>query len=110
MTNVPIDQSASPLAVITGASVTPLQPGPTETSFFHRAHLEDTKLGASKKDDPADVARDGFEAMIKGKDHVVTHMFNTKAQAALSEILSEPTKAQVHRKESEPGSAERGAR
>ena len=46
-------------------------PGPTETEFFERADMLDTKVGAGEKDDPADVARDGFEAMMAGKERVV---------------------------------------
>jgi len=46
----------------TGVTVTALMPGPTETEFFERADMTDTKLGAGEKDDAADVARDGFEA------------------------------------------------
>src|SRR3712207_9393310 len=46
----------------TGVTVTSLLPGPTDTEFFDRAELTDTKLGASdRKDDPAQVARQGYE-------------------------------------------------
>src|SRR5690606_38760854 len=55
----------------TGVTVTCLMPGPTETEFFERAGLEDTKVGESKKADPADVARTGFEAMMRGEAGVV---------------------------------------
>jgi uncharacterized protein len=54
----------------TGVTVTALMPGPTDTNFFARAGLEDTKLGQSKKDDPAEVARDGFEARQTLINHV----------------------------------------
>ena len=56
----------------TNVTVTCLMPGATETDFFDRAGLMDTKLGASKKDDAADVARQGFEAMLRGDGDVVT--------------------------------------
>src|ERR687883_491574 len=55
----------------TGVTVTCLMPGATETEFFERAGMEDTKVGQSKKDDPADVAKAGFEAMMKGEGDVV---------------------------------------
>src|SRR4051794_3617723 len=55
----------------TGVTVTSLMPGPTETEFFERADMEDTKVGAGRKDDPAQVAKQGFEALMKGDDHVV---------------------------------------
>jgi uncharacterized protein len=51
-----------------GVSVTCLMPGETETEFFARADLLDTKLGQSKKDDPAKVARQGFEAMMRARE------------------------------------------
>ena len=89
----------------TGVTVTALQPGPTDTEFFHRAGMDDTKVGQDKKDDPAEVARAGFEAMMAGKDHVVAGAFKNKVQAVLSEVVPEPAKAAQHRKLSEPGSA-----
>ena len=88
-----------------GVTVTALQPGATETNFFHRAELDDTKVGASKKDTAADVAKDGFEAMLAGKDHVVAHALKVKLQALLAEVTPEPVKAEQHRKMAEPGSA-----
>ena len=89
----------------TGVTVTALQPGATETNFFHRADLDDTKVGASKKDDPAEVARMGFEAMMAGKDHVIAESLKTRLQGVLAEIVPEPLKAEQHRKMAEPGSA-----
>jgi short-subunit dehydrogenase len=70
-----------------GVTVTTLMPGATETNFFHRAGADDTKLGTSEKDDPAEVARDGFEALMAGKDHVVAGSFKNKVQATMSHIL-----------------------
>jgi short-subunit dehydrogenase len=96
----------------TRITVTALQPGPTDTNFFHRAEMDDTKVGADKKDDPADVARDGFEALMAGKDHVVAGSLKNKLQSAMAQVTPETTKAEMHRKLSEPGSADRvkGAR
>ncbi|HVX67947.1 MAG TPA: hypothetical protein VHA11_15145, partial [Bryobacteraceae bacterium] len=82
-------------------------PGATETEFFHRAGMDDTKLGVSKKDDPAEVAREGFEALMSGSDHVVAGATKNKLQAAAGHVLPDPVVAQVHRKQSEPGSAKR---
>jgi short-subunit dehydrogenase len=46
-----------------GVGVTALLPGPTDTEFFDRADLTDTRLGASDaKDDPAQVARQATRA------------------------------------------------
>jgi short-subunit dehydrogenase len=91
----------------TGVTVTALQPGPTETNFFRRAGMEDTKVGSDKKDDPADVARDGFEALMAGKDHVVAGSFKNKVQSTIAQVLPETVKAELHRKVGEPGSARR---
>jgi uncharacterized protein len=84
-----------------------LMPGATETNFFNRAGMEDTKLGASEKDDAAEVARDGFEALMVGKDHVVAGSFKNKIQAAVSHIIPDTVAAKIHRKQSEPGSADK---
>jgi short-subunit dehydrogenase len=89
----------------TAITVTALQPGPTETEFFHRAGMDDTRVGAGKKDSAAEVARQGFEAMMKGKDHVVAGSVMNKVQSALAQVTPEPALAEMHRKLTEPGSA-----
>jgi short-subunit dehydrogenase len=89
----------------TAITVTALQPGPTETEFFHRAGMDDTRVGAGKKDSAAEVARQGFEAMMKGKDHVVAGSITNKVQSALAQVTPEPALAEMHRKLTEPGSA-----
>ena len=91
----------------TGVTITALQPGPTETNFFTRAGLEDTKVGQDKKDDPAEVARQGFEALMAGKDHVVAGSFKNKVQSVLAQVTPETAKAEAHRKLAEPGSGTR---
>lgn len=88
----------------TGVTVTSLQPGPTETNFFARADMEDTKVGASEKDDPAQVARQGFEALMAGDDHVVAGSFKNKVQAATAHVTPDPLLAKQHRSMAEPGS------
>jgi uncharacterized protein len=91
----------------TGVTVTALMPGPTDTAFFERAGMEDTKLGAMEnKDDPAEVARQGFEALMAGKDHVVAGSLKNRAQAAAAKVLPETTKARTQARLTEPGSAE----
>src|SRR4051812_39298780 len=40
----------------TGVTVTCLMPGATETEFFARANMLDTKVGAGEKDDPTSPA------------------------------------------------------
>ena len=73
----------------TGVTVTSLMPGPTDTEFFERADMLDTKVGADEKDNPADVARDGFDALMAGKERVVSASLKTKLQGA--EAASCPT-------------------
>lgn len=89
----------------TGVTVTTLMPGATETNFFHRAGADDTKLGTSEKDDPAEVAKDGFEALMAGKDHVVAGSLKNKFQAAAGYALPDPLVAKAHAAMAEPGSA-----
>src|SRR5579875_414926 len=91
----------------TGVTVTTLMPGATETNFFHRAGADDTKLGTSEKDDPAEVAKDGFEALMAGKDHVVAGSLKNKFQAAAGYTMPDPLVAKGHAKMSEPGSAQK---
>ena len=89
----------------TEITVTCLQPGATETEFFERADLMDTKLGQQEKADPAEVAKAGFEAMMKGEGDVVPGLQN-KMQVAASGVLPQDRLAQQNRKMTEPGSAE----
>jgi short-subunit dehydrogenase len=89
----------------TGVSVTSLMPGATETEFFDRAEMGDTKVGAGEKDDPAEVARQGFDALMAGKERVVAGAFKNKVQAAASRVLPDSVKAEKHREMAEPGSA-----
>jgi uncharacterized protein len=91
----------------TGVTVTSLMPGPTETEFFERADMLDTKVGAGDKDDPADVAREGFEALMAGKERVVSASRTTKLQGRASRVLPDSVKAQMHRRMAEPGSAKK---
>ena len=89
----------------TGVTVTVLQPGATDTEFFERADLLDTKVGQAKKDDPALVAKQGFEAMMDGKDSVSGGGFKSRMQTFMNELLPETTKAAMAGKQTKPGSA-----
>ena len=86
-----------------GVTVTCLKPGATETAFFHRAELDDTKAGQAKKDDPADVAKTGWEAMKKGEPTVIYGLKN-KLQVAAADVMTDATTAKLHRAQMEPGS------
>ncbi len=90
----------------TGITVTSLMPGATETEFFERADMEDTEVGAGEKDDPAEVARQGFDALMAGKEKVVAGAFKNKVQVAAGRLIPDRVKAEKHRGMAEPGSAE----
>ncbi len=91
----------------TNVTITSLMPGPTDTEFFERADMLDTKVGAGDKDDPADVARDGFEALMAGKERVVSASMSTRFQGRGSRLLPDSAKAALHRRMAEPGTAEK---
>ncbi len=88
----------------TGVSVTVLMPGATETEFFERGDMMDTKVGTAEKDDAGKVAKDGWDAMMAGSGHVVSGWQN-KLQAAMSHILPDAVLAKLHRGMAEPGTA-----
>jgi short-subunit dehydrogenase len=90
----------------TDVTVTCLMPGATETEFFRRADMMDTKVGTDKKDDPADVAKNGFEAMMKGEGGVVSGLHN-KVQAAAAHVTPAQTLAKQHSKMAAPGTAQK---
>ncbi|GAB2992925.1 SDR family NAD(P)-dependent oxidoreductase [Saccharothrix stipae] len=92
-----------------GVTVTALMPGPTDTDFFRRAGMTGTKVATGPKDDPADVARAGFAALMDGDDHVVAGSLRNKAQAVAGRVLPDPVKARAMRAMTEPGSAPSGS-
>jgi short-subunit dehydrogenase len=91
----------------TSVSVTCLKPGATETEFFAHAGMDDTKVGTMRKDDPADVARTGYDAMMKGERSVVHGLMN-KLQVAGATALGGGVAAEMNRRMSEPGTADKG--
>jgi short-subunit dehydrogenase len=90
----------------TGVTVTCLMPGATETEFFARADMLDTEVGQQEKDDPADVAKAGFDAMMKGEGDVVTGWKN-KLQTTIANVTPSDMLAERHRKIAEPGSGKK---
>ena len=86
-----------------GVTVTCLMPGATETAFFERADLEDTKLGQAKKDGAREVAEIGFDAMLRGDGDIVSGWKN-KLQSALANVTPSGMLAHQHAKMAEPGS------
>ncbi len=89
-----------------GVSVTCLMPGVTDTEFFERADMMDTKMGTDdNKMDPAEVARIGFQAMMDGEGDVVAGLRN-KIQSAVAAVTPSALLAERHRKMAGPGTAE----
>jgi uncharacterized protein len=89
----------------TGVTVTCLMPGVTDTEFFERADLMDTKVGTQEnKMRPAEVAEIGFKAMMAGEGDVVAG-FRNKVEAAMASVTPAARLAEQHRKIAEPGSA-----
>src|SRR4029079_6002780 len=82
----------------THVTVTSLMPGPTDTEFFERADMEDTKVGSGDKDDPAEVAKDGCEALMAGKERAVSASLSTKLQGHGSRLMPDKVKAEMHRR------------
>jgi short-subunit dehydrogenase len=95
----------------TNVTVTLLMPGPTETEFFERADMLDTKVGANpeSQDDPADVAREGFEALMNGDEQIVAGSLSTKLQGRGSRFIPDRAKSAMHRRMAEPGSGDDGS-
>jgi uncharacterized protein len=90
----------------TDVTITALMPGPTDTEFFERAEMEDTAVGSEEKDDPAQVARQGFDALMAGKEKVVGGSLKNKVQTAVAGVIPDSVKAEMHRKMAKPGSAD----
>lgn len=88
--------------------VTVLMPGATETNFFHRAEMDDTKVGQSKKMEAAPVAEAGFKALMANDDHVVAG-FKNKFQALMTNILADPALAKMHRDMAQPNAEKEAA-
>lgn len=88
----------------TGITVTALQPGPTDTDFFHRAGMDDTKVGSEGKSEsqPDDVARQGIDALLDGKDHVYAASLTTKLEGMLANLTPGAVKGAMHEKMAKP--------
>jgi short-subunit dehydrogenase len=88
----------------TGVSVTALQPGPTDTDFFHRAGMDNTKTGSEGKHEsqPQDVARQGLDALFDGKDHVYAASVKTKMEGMLANVVPGAIKGAMHEKMAKP--------
>jgi short-subunit dehydrogenase len=88
-----------------GVTLTNLMPGPVETEFFKRGDMMDTEVGTNpKKSDPADVAKDGYDAVMAGHKHIVSGWKN-KIQSTLANVTPNEVLAEQHRGMAEPGTA-----
>jgi short-subunit dehydrogenase len=72
----------------TNVSLTALQPGATDTDFFNKAEMQDSKILDSKLSDPAKVAKDGYEALMSGDDKIISGLKN-KVMVGMSNVLPE---------------------
>ena len=88
----------------TKVTVTCLMPGATDTKFFERADMMDTAIGTADKDDPAEVAKTGFDAMMRGDGDIVSG-YKNKVQSAVANVTPAGMLAKQHRKMAEPGTA-----
>jgi short-subunit dehydrogenase len=88
----------------TNITVTCLMPGPTETEFFRRADMMDTKVASDEKMPASEVARIGFKAMMDGEGDVIAGLKN-KLEAAVAHVSPSSSLAERHRKMAEPGTA-----
>lgn len=84
--------------------ITALQPGATDTEFFDRADMEDTKVSQGKKDDPAEVAQQGYDALMSDKDHVIGGSIKNRIQVGAGKLMTEPMKSASHASETRPDS------
>lgn len=87
-----------------GITVTALQPGPTDTDFFHRAGMDNTEVGTEgkKQSEPEDVAKEGIEALFAGKSHVYSHSMTTKLEGFVANLVPGTIKASMHEKMAKP--------
>ncbi|MDT5099358.1 MAG: hypothetical protein QOC76_3095 [Mycobacterium sp.] len=82
----------------TGVTVTSLMPGPTDTNFFARLGMADTVVGRMPKDDPGEVANQGYDAMMRGEQKVVAAVSAlSKAMGLANRFLPDSVKAVAHR-------------
>ena len=90
--------------IVAAKAVTALQPGPTDTDFFHRAGMDDTEVGSKGKSEsqPEEVAKQGTEALLAGDDHVYAASLKTKIEGMLANATPGAVKAAMHEKMAKP--------
>lgn len=86
----------------TGVSITALLPGATDTDFFNKADMQDAKIvQEGKMASAADVAKDGYKALMAGDDKIISGFMN-KVQVAMSNITPDETVANMMHKQQKP--------
>ncbi|CAN5320886.1 SDR family oxidoreductase [soil metagenome] len=85
-----------------GVTLTALLPGATDTDFFNKAEMNDSKVvQEGNMYDPADVAKDGYDALMAGKDMVISG-FKNKVQVTMSNLMSDSRNAATMREQQKP--------
>jgi len=85
-----------------GIVVTALLPGATDTDFFNKADMLDSKVVHEQKlADPAKVAQDGYDALMRGDDMVISG-FKNKVQVAMSNLMPDSMVAETMNKQQQP--------
>jgi short-subunit dehydrogenase len=69
-------------------TITALQPGATDTDFFNKADMQESKILDTKLSNPAEVAKDGYEALMRGDDKIVSG-FKNKVMVGMSNVMPE---------------------
>lgn len=74
----------------TGITVTALLPGPTDTDFFNKAEMNDSKILEDKDSlaSSGEVALDGYNALMNGDDKVISGLKN-KLTVAMSNMSTD---------------------
>lgn len=87
-----------------GVTVTALQPGPVDTDFFHRAHMDDTKAGTEgkKQSEPYDVAKQGIDALFDGDENVYAAATMVKIEGAIMGLVPDSVQAAMHERLAKP--------
>jgi short-subunit dehydrogenase len=93
-----------------GVTVTAFSPGATDSDFHARAGMKDTAFGPDAgKNDQAEVARQGVEALLTGRPEVVAGDGPTKRAVLINRLLPETLKAARHARKAKPQAPRRPA-
>jgi len=86
-----------------GVTVTALLPGATDTDFFNKADMQRSKVvKEGKLEDAKKVAQEGYDALMRGDQMIVSGGFKNKMKVAMSNVLSDKSVSESTKKEQEP--------